>query len=65
MQYEIRVEGQMSRTTTDAFPELDSCFVSGQMLLFGQVTDEAHFYGPLARFQSPGLHVLEMRRTTS
>ncbi|MEV4429602.1 hypothetical protein ACN9M0_32485 [Streptomyces sp. R-07] len=63
MQYEIRIEGQMSRTMTDAFPELESCIVSGQTLLFGQVIDEAHLYGLLARFQSLGLHVVEMRRT--
>ncbi|MFH9694235.1 hypothetical protein [Streptomyces globisporus] len=63
MRYEIRVEGQMSRTLTNAFPELESCIVAGQTLLFGQVTDEAHLYGLLARFQSLGLHVVEMRRT--
>lgn len=65
MQYEIRVEGQMSRTMTDAFPELKSYIVAGETLLFGQVTDEAHFYGLLVRFQSLGLRVLEMRRTAS
>ncbi|MCD9899686.1 hypothetical protein ACGFR6_34875 [Streptomyces sp. NPDC048567] len=59
---EIRVEGQMSRTMTEAFPELESCVVFGQTLLFGQVVDEAHLYGLLARFQSLGLHVVEMRR---
>ncbi|MCH0540853.1 hypothetical protein I3F58_14990 [Streptomyces sp. MUM 203J] len=65
MEYEIRVEGHLSRTMTDAFPELESCVVSGQTLLFGRVTDEAHLYGLLARFQSLGLHVVEMRRTAS
>lgn len=63
MEYEIRVEGRMSRTMTDAFPELESCALSGQTLLYGRVTDEAHLYGLLARFQSLGLHVVEMRRT--
>jgi hypothetical protein len=63
MHYEIRIEGQMSRTMTDAFPELESCIVSGQTLLFGQVADEAQLYGLLARFQSLGLQVVEMRRT--
>ncbi|MDH6129920.1 hypothetical protein P3T39_006913 [Kitasatospora sp. GP82] len=33
-----------------------------QTLLFGTVTDEAHLYGLLARFQSLGLRVLEMRK---
>ncbi|MFC8175458.1 hypothetical protein ACFUJ0_27405 [Streptomyces sp. NPDC057242] len=63
MQYEIRIEGQMSRTMTDTFPELESCVVSGQTLLFGRVVDEAHLYGLLARFQSLGLRVVELRRT--
>ncbi|MEU3314871.1 hypothetical protein ACGFY6_11650 [Streptomyces sp. NPDC048387] len=62
MEYEFRIEGQMSRTMTDAFPELEGFVVSGQTLLFGQVVDEAHLYGLLARFQSLGLHVVEMRR---
>ncbi|WP_230990485.1 hypothetical protein [Rhodococcus oxybenzonivorans] len=29
---------------------------------YGTVTDEAHLYGLLNRFQSLGLHVLEMRQ---
>ncbi|WP_432135102.1 MULTISPECIES: hypothetical protein [unclassified Streptomyces] len=62
MQYEIRVEGEMSRTMTGAFPELESCVMSGQTVLFGQVTDEAQLYGLLARFRSLGLRVVEMRR---
>ena len=62
MRYEIRVEGQMSDTLTEAFPELDSVVAARQTVLFGEVTDEAHLYGLLARFQSLGLHVVEMRR---
>ncbi|MCD9874828.1 hypothetical protein [Streptomyces guryensis] len=62
MRYEIRVEGQMSDTLTAAFPELDCTVATRQTVLFGEVTDEAHLYGLLARFQSLGLHVVEMRR---
>jgi hypothetical protein len=62
MRYEIRVDGQMSDTLTEAFPELESFVASPQTVLFGPVTDEAHLYGLLARFQSLGLHVVEMRR---
>lgn len=65
MHYEIRVEGQMSRRMAAAFPELESCIVAGQTLMFGPVTDEAHLYGLLVRFQSLGLHVVEMRKTAS
>jgi hypothetical protein len=62
MRYEIRVEGQMSHTMTQAFPELESFVTNGQTVLFGQVTDAAQLYGLLTRFQSLGLHVVEMRR---
>ncbi|MET7724644.1 hypothetical protein [Streptomyces mirabilis] len=62
MRYEIRVEGHMTDTLTKAFPEMDHVVMSGQTVLFGPVVDEAHLYGLLARCQSLGLHVVEMRR---
>lgn len=62
MRYEIRVDGGMSDTLVAAFPELDSFAVPYQTVLYGPVTDEAHLYGLLARFQSLGLHVVEMRQ---
>ncbi|GAA5036043.1 hypothetical protein GCM10023335_82560 [Streptomyces siamensis] len=61
MRYEIRVEGHMSETLTKAFPELDHVVMSGQTVLFGPVVDEAHLYALLARCQSLGLRVVEMR----
>jgi hypothetical protein len=63
MRYEIRVEGHMSETLAKAFPELDHVLMSGQTVLFGSVVDEAQLYGLLARCQSLGLRVLEMRQT--
>ncbi|GAX56509.1 hypothetical protein [Streptomyces olivochromogenes] len=62
MRYEIRVEGHMTETLTKAFPEMDHVVMSGQTVLFGPVVDEAQLYGLLARCQSLGLHVIEMRR---
>jgi hypothetical protein len=62
MRYEIRVDGQMSETLAKAFPELEHVLMSGQTVLYGPVVDEAHLYGLLTRFQSLGLHVLEMRQ---
>ncbi|MEU3290099.1 MULTISPECIES: hypothetical protein [Streptomyces] len=62
MRYEIRVEGRASQTLTEAFPELDHVIISGQTLLYGPVIDDAHLYGLLARFQSLGLRVVEMRQ---
>ncbi|MEU1271109.1 hypothetical protein [Streptomyces sp. NPDC005799] len=63
MRYEIRVEGNMSETLAKAFPELDHVLMSGQTVLFGSVVDEAQLFGLLARCQSLGLRVLEMRQT--
>jgi hypothetical protein len=62
MRYEIRIEGHISETLAQAFPELDHVVMSGQTVLFGPVVDEAHLYGLLDRFQSFGLRVMEMRQ---
>ncbi|MER7918391.1 MULTISPECIES: hypothetical protein [Streptomyces] len=62
MRYEIRVDGELTETLAKAFPELDHVVVSGHTILFGRVLDEAHLYGLLARCQSLGLRVLEMRQ---
>ncbi|BCM64871.1 MULTISPECIES: hypothetical protein [Streptomyces] len=62
MRYEIRVDGQMTETLAKAFPELDHVVLADQTVLFGAVVDEAHLYGLLARCQSLGLRVLEMRQ---
>ncbi|MFS4096228.1 hypothetical protein [Streptomyces sp. AF1A] len=63
MRYEIRVDGEMTETLAKAFPELDHVVMSGHTILFGRVLDEAQLYGLLARCQSLGLRVLEMRQT--
>ncbi len=62
MRYEIRVDGHVSETLSKAFPELDHVVMSGQTVLFGPIVDEAHLYGLLARCQSLGLRVVEMRQ---
>ena len=63
MHYEIRVAGQMLDTTVrEAFPELGSVFLPDQTVLFGQITDDAHLYGLLNRFQALGLRVTELRQ---
>lgn len=62
MRYEFRITGRLSSVVGDAFPELEKETVSEQTLLFGNVTDDAHLYGLLVRFQDLGLPVLEMRR---
>ncbi|WP_328675365.1 hypothetical protein OG905_21490 [Streptomyces sp. NBC_00322] len=62
MRYEFRVTGRLSRPIAEAFPELEEVAAAPQTLLFGPVTDEAHLYGLLMRFQDLGLHMVEMRR---
>lgn len=62
MRYEIRVDGYMSDTLIKEFPELDHVLMSGQTVLYGLVLDDAHLYGLLARCQSLGLRVVELRR---
>ncbi|MFF2993121.1 hypothetical protein ACFVTC_00860 [Streptomyces sp. NPDC057950] len=62
MRYEIRVDGHMSETLAQAFPDMEHVVMSGQTVLFGPVLDEAHLYGLLARCRSLGLRVLEMRQ---
>jgi hypothetical protein len=62
MRYEIRVDGHMSDTLAEAFPELGHVVMAGQTVLFGPVVDEAQLYGLLARCQSLGLRVVEMRQ---
>ncbi|MEV5311007.1 MULTISPECIES: hypothetical protein [unclassified Streptomyces] len=62
MRYEIRVEGHVSEMLAKVFPELDHVLISEQTLLYGPVIDEAHLYGLLARFQSLGLRVVELRQ---
>ncbi|MPY53116.1 hypothetical protein [Streptomyces acidicola] len=62
MRYEIRVDGHLSETLTEAFPELGHVVMAGQTVLFGPVVDEAQLYGLLARCQSLGLRVVEMRQ---
>ncbi|MDW4903928.1 hypothetical protein RB628_00855 [Streptomyces sp. ADMS] len=62
MRYEFRVTGHISGALAKAFPELTRETASRQTVFFGSVTDEAHLYGLLARFQDLGLRVDEMRR---
>lgn len=62
MRYEFRIAGLVSAALAEAFPELDQTAMPDQTLFYGTVTDEAHLFGLLNRFQSLGLHVLEMRQ---
>jgi hypothetical protein len=62
MRYEFRVNGRVSMALAESFPELTRRVGSQETVFFGSVTDEAHLYGLLLRFQNLGLRVDEMRR---
>jgi hypothetical protein len=62
MHYEFRISGSLSDTMTGAFPELHQRSAVAETLLFGPVTDDAHLYGLLLRFEELGLRIVEMRR---
>jgi hypothetical protein len=61
MRYEFRIAGVVPDVLTATFPELDTAPSPENTRFFGIVTDEAHLYGLLIRFQSLGLRVVEMR----
>jgi hypothetical protein len=62
MRYEFRLDGRLSAPLATAFPELRMRVVHRQTLLYGTVTDEAHLYGLITRFQDLGLRLEELRR---
>ena len=63
MRYEVRIAGAMPEITArTAFPEWDRRVLPAQTILRGQIVDEAHLYGLLARLRELGVHVREVRR---
>ncbi len=63
VRYEFLMHGTVTETALAAFPELQATKgPAGGTVLFGVVYDDAHLHGILARFQSLGLTLLEMRR---
>ena len=62
MIYEFRVRGHLGKTVLRAFPELRAEASGGDMVLTGDVRDQAGLYGVLAQIESLGLELLEVRR---
>jgi hypothetical protein len=58
--YEFRVTGHLSARTRGAFPDMVVADVPPESIVVGQVVDEAHLHGVLARFQDLGLHVVSL-----
>ncbi len=63
--YEFRVQGRLSEDTAGEFDELEVVSASPETVLHGEVVDDAHLHGILARFQALGLHVVSMREVSS
>ncbi|MCD2198099.1 hypothetical protein LQ327_32485 [Actinomycetospora endophytica] len=59
--YEFRVEGRLSDEVAGEFGELEVSESVPETVMHGEVVDEAHLHGILARFRSLGLHVVSMR----
>ncbi|GAA2504909.1 hypothetical protein [Streptomyces longisporus] len=59
--YEFRVVGPAPEDVAAAFPELVALMMGSQTVFYGDVIDEAHLFGLLARFRRLNLLVLEMR----
>lgn len=60
--YEIQVRGVLGDTMLVAFPELHPRVRGGDTVLVGAVPDQAALHGILARIESLGLELLEVRR---
>jgi hypothetical protein len=62
-QYVIRVRGALSDRLLTAFPGLRSRAERGDTVLAGPLPDQAALHGVLARIESLGLELLEVRRS--
>lgn len=60
--YEIRVAGYLGDTILVAFPELHAKHERGQTVLTGKLPDRSALYGIVARLESLGLELLDLRR---
>ncbi|SOF02131.1 hypothetical protein SAMN05446589_9223 [Streptomyces sp. OV198] len=59
--YEFRVDSCVPEAVAEAFPELEAVVIGKQTVFYGDVIDEAHLFGLLARFRMFGLLIVEMR----
>ena len=59
--YEFRVQGRLSDDVAGEFDELEVAEAVPETVMHGEVVDEAHLHGILARFRSLGLRVVSMR----
>jgi hypothetical protein len=59
--YEIRLRGMIGRTLAERFDGFDAEIQPAATVLRGEVRDQAELYGVLARIESLGLELVEVR----
>lgn len=59
--YEFRVDGRLAEPECDAFDDLSVEEVPAGLVLRGEVIDESHLHGIIARFRTHGLIIVSAR----
>jgi hypothetical protein len=59
--YEFRVKGRLSEEVAGDFREFEVRQAPSGTVLVGDIVDDAHLHGVLARFQSLGLQMVSLR----
>jgi hypothetical protein len=59
--YEFRVDGNLPEQEREAFADLHVEVVPAGLVLRGEVIDESHLHGIIARFRAHGLIIVSAR----
>ena len=59
--YELRIKGRLSPDIREDFEDFELTEAPVETVMLGDVVDEAHLHGILARLQAMGLQVLSLR----
>lgn len=60
--YEIRIRGRVGDSILELFEDLDATVEPAETVLRGVLRDQAALHGLLARIQSLGLELIELRQ---
>ena len=59
--YELRIEGRLSPDVSEDFTEFVVREAPPETDMYGEIVDDAHLHGVLARLQALGLRVTSLR----
>lgn len=59
--YELRIAGRLSDDVAGDFEEFAVADAPPETVIFGEIVDDAHLHGVLARLQALGLRVTSLR----